>query len=815
MRIHNLEISNIRGIRHFQRDFQGKNAVILGTNGTGKSSILDAIDFLLSGDISRLHGEGTGGITLKRHGGHVDLIEQLDQCYVKATVELQNHPGRISIERSIIDPDRLTCSENARPVLEQIRRHATQGQHMLQRRQMLNFVHVAPSDRAARIEALLNLDAVSKTRKNLQSVSSELRKWKTASQNVLERSQSKVTTLLKVDSCEHELVLHATNQYRKDLGLPQISTLSVDALKEGIGRAVPSTITQPSPSLVLEYVTKIEELIDSANLDAFAQQETCLRQKLSAVHSDPRLSRSLEQIDLIRRGIDLIETDACPLCDEPWIQRNLEDHLKSKIETAQIAHNLFEEIESTAKSMNANVRELLTRIPSDKASLDCFTVEQSKILGEWHGQLEELSVTLQDSFNLYPVADMSVSQVANLFVDGPLRKTIFDIRDILVERAKADMTKDSRQETAREILTLLANNWEVLLENEETLRRAQISFERAAKLQSAFTDARDNVLASIYVELSGEFTRLYRKLHSSDENHFQSKLCQQGAALHLNVDFYGRGKHPPMAFHSEGHQDSMGLCLYLVLSERLSGDDLQLMILDDVVTSIDVEHRRELASLLADELPHRQVILTTHDSDWNQMLLLERFAEPPNIIRIDRWDIDVGMVHSDISPLWESIEDLLNNYQLVPAAAEIRNWAERFFKQVCHSFMAPVTYKVDCRYTLDDVLSPGLKRFEELLLKATKKARNSGNSDLVTELQAMENRRTHVYEAIAKEIWLINRTVHDNEGINPTSKEIRGAVQALRDFYELIHCRKCSRLMSVSSRRETLFCKCGQVNWKL
>ena len=53
MKILTLEINNIRGIRHFEHNFQGKNAVILGANGSGKSSILDAIDFLLTGEYLR------------------------------------------------------------------------------------------------------------------------------------------------------------------------------------------------------------------------------------------------------------------------------------------------------------------------------------------------------------------------------------------------------------------------------------------------------------------------------------------------------------------------------------------------------------------------------------------------------------------------------------------------------------------------------------------------------------------------------------------------------------------------------------------
>ena len=63
---------------------------------------------------------------------------------------------------------------------------------------------------------------------------------------------------------------------------------------------------------------------------------------------------------------------------------------------------------------------------------------------------------------------------------------------------------------------------------------------------------------------------LYRELHGIDEAEFEASLVSSGAGIEFQVGFHGRGKHPPHALHSEGHQDSMGICLYLALAERLT-----------------------------------------------------------------------------------------------------------------------------------------------------------------------------------------------------------------------------------------------------
>jgi len=52
MKLLELEIKNIRGIKSINITPQRENVVVFGPNGTGKSAIVDSIDFLLTGKIS-------------------------------------------------------------------------------------------------------------------------------------------------------------------------------------------------------------------------------------------------------------------------------------------------------------------------------------------------------------------------------------------------------------------------------------------------------------------------------------------------------------------------------------------------------------------------------------------------------------------------------------------------------------------------------------------------------------------------------------------------------------------------------------------
>jgi predicted ATP-binding protein involved in virulence len=93
-----LEIQNVRGIKDLKLAPGGKNIVVWGANGSGKSAVVDAIDFLLTGRITRLTGPGTGNITLGMHGAHIDCQDP-SSAYVRAVVKV----SQLKILRDVVN----------------------------------------------------------------------------------------------------------------------------------------------------------------------------------------------------------------------------------------------------------------------------------------------------------------------------------------------------------------------------------------------------------------------------------------------------------------------------------------------------------------------------------------------------------------------------------------------------------------------------------------------------------------------------------------------------------------------------------------
>ncbi len=84
----------------------------------------------------------------------------------------------------------------------------------------------------------------------------------------------------------------------------------------------------------------------------------------------------------------------------------------------------------------------------------------------------------------------------------------------------------------------------------------------------------EDELNALYDDVQEDFSTFYRAINEDDESKFTAKLTPSEGSLDLDVNFYERGLFPPAAYHSEGHQDGMGVCLYLALMKRLFGTQL-------------------------------------------------------------------------------------------------------------------------------------------------------------------------------------------------------------------------------------------------
>src|SRR3954451_25219241 len=92
--IETIRIQEFRGIRDLTLNLNGQNFAACGPNGTGKSGVVDAIEFALTGNISRLSGDGTRNLSIKAHGPHVDSRNRPGCAAVSLEVSIPSAGGK-------------------------------------------------------------------------------------------------------------------------------------------------------------------------------------------------------------------------------------------------------------------------------------------------------------------------------------------------------------------------------------------------------------------------------------------------------------------------------------------------------------------------------------------------------------------------------------------------------------------------------------------------------------------------------------------------------------------------------------------------
>jgi energy-coupling factor transporter ATP-binding protein EcfA2 len=815
MKLLELEIANVRGIRQVLLKPSGNNFVIWGPNGSGKSAVVDAIDFLLTGRISRLMGKGTGNINLNRHGPHVDC--RPEDATVRAIIQIPGRKESIEIKRCFAEPNTLVCDESVLPALVPILDLAKRGQHVLTRREILRYITSDGGTRAQDIQDLLSITEIENIRKNLVKVQNEFKKDLQAAQRNLESARGAVNATVGQMSFLPETVLIAINQNRAILGAHPITILSSTELKASIKLPAATTSNQSINVTLLEGdIANIKNALSDQNKTEVFQIDNALRSLIVDAKSKPELLTNLSRQELTALGMKLLDDgESCPLCDISWPPGKLREYLEKKTNQAKIATQYQTQASQLSTQLAERIASTISSVQKVIAAAQIAGFQAETVfLTQWQSNLKLLSDALSKVFDKYPLPAFDSNATQQLLAPPELLENLADT----YIKVKEKFPETTPEQTAWDTLTRLEENLKALEKSQTELANALIAYTRANTLVDEFERSRDSVLQKLYDEIRDRFVGLYKQLHGSDEESFQAQITPDGAALNLEVDFYGRGPHPPHALHSEGHQDSMGLCLYLALAERLTGGFIEITILDDVVMSVDADHRRELCRLISSAFPQRQFLITTHDKTWASQLRSENVVKSRGSIEFYNWNVNTGPQVNYEADCWEKIKGDLERNDISSAAARLRRASEQYFGLVCDSLHAPVTFKLSGRWELGDFMPSAVGQYRRLLVKAKEAAQSWNNKELLHGINEVDTIVGQIYARTNAEQWAVNANVHYNNWANFERKDFLPVVDAFQDLFALFTCSTCGKILDVPNvgmKSVAIKCDCGAVNWNL
>lgn len=805
--LNRLTVREFRGIRELTLDLNGKSFAVCGPNGTGKSGIVDAIEFVLTGSISRLVGEGRGDLSIAKHAPHVDSRDNPERAEVSAEVYIPSLDKTATITRSVKRAQSPTITPDSSDVADVFAVVGGHPEFVLSRREIIKYVLATPGKRAEEVSALLHLERVTTVRQALQKASNAAaRAAKTTAIQATE-AKARLMAALGIAVLSVDGALEAANTRRSVLGLQQLTELTeTTSLKDGAQSGTPGATPRVLKPQAQADIERLRDILVELGAPETAEILSSSRTALSELQKEPLVVDGVQRDKFIKAGLELLDGDTCPFCGTTWKLDELKAHVAAKVAQLEAVARRKGEVEKALEP----IVEIATRLIEALGTLQVVGSRLPKAL-----PLRALAVQKGAVASAKAALEEVVPVAAALSGIDALTGVAVGVADDLaaLETRVSELPELSAGDSALQWLAVAQERLEGYREAKCRERTDATQAKIAMQVFGTFSATADAELARIYSEVEKEFAALYAAINPDDEGEFQAKLTPSVSKLGFDVDFYGKGLFPPGAYHSEGHQDGMGLCLYLALMQYLQGENFRFAVLDDVLMSVDVGHRREVCKVLKERFPNTQFILTTHDRIW--MLHMKTAGVIGNCagVYFRSWDVERGPAVWEDKDVWGDIEAHLKSDDVHAAAGMLRRYLEYTAAEFCHALRAQVEFHGDAQYQLGELLPPAVGRMRQLLRAGKAAAQSWKQGAKLAEVTEREGRFTAAYTAAEGDRWQVNATIHFNNWDNLSRQDFTPVVAAMRALVAEFFCAQCGQILRVTPERgegEALRCGCGQ-----
>ena len=318
-RIKRLDITAFRGIPELPLELDGKSILIRGDNGTGKSSIVDAIEFFFCGRVSHL--EGVQGLSVQRYAPHVGFKQK------DVNICITFDPGNIELFRTFEkEPE---CPDPIKDYFYV----ASSGNFILKRAQILEFITSQPAERFRAISSILGIEELGNYELEIMRARDRLDAGSSSARARIKSIYQELSGLLDIKVERKEEALEGLNKQLKTLNLPIIesfdkiskhaeSILEKIKSEEGIRRAIHlEELTTITKTRIIEP-HKLIERFEGVNkgIEELSQEQNKKEKSIANL------------LDMGSRIIYSWELDNCPLCEQEINRKELLQRIQKRLE---------------------------------------------------------------------------------------------------------------------------------------------------------------------------------------------------------------------------------------------------------------------------------------------------------------------------------------------------------------------------------------------------------------------------------------------------------------------------------------------------
>ncbi|MCC9063645.1 hypothetical protein [Flavobacterium piscisymbiosum] len=806
IKIQNLKIKGIRGAKEtVELPLNGKSILLYGDNGTGKSSISDSIEWFYTDKVSHLSGSEIDLKDAIRNAtindiDNSEITISYNNTNLDCTKELANKRGKLASEL-------LNGTDEFKKYLND-----SENENLLLRYQYLtNFIDNTKGEKLKYLSDIIGFGEVTKKKEVLQKshnfVKSEIKAQNFDAQ-ISYQKQILIDKLGASISQEQQL-FDIINVKIKPLnsGIEIKSNNDIDILLDHIKKSVNNNL-----HLELKFLedTKNALLILKGEAEFINTEYEKYYTEFEIIANDVDAIMKTYLAELLNVGKTVLskkyhKENSCPLC--------LQDKDINELQK-EIQKRLTEIEESSKKKLSYDkAKQSVVSITNERIKRLEFILANTEINKEANKEIKEALTLLQNKISEYQKASViKVTSGDKLIKTEELK--LLDIDFIIQGKIGERILKIQefqKKDNATVLFSNISASKEAFLKIQNFNKQKNILEKQRKSLEiiyNEFVKKQKEGLENFINTFSDRINEFYQYMNPGEP--FQEiKIVTIGEDDELNgitIEYKYNGKwvSPPQKYFSESHLNCFGISFFLASVEAFNNVN-KFIVLDDVISSFDSNHRKRFAELIFEKFSEYQIILLTHEKEWFTNIVSPLARKKGWLTNEIKWNEVKGThIKEKPSDLKESILFQIAEGRIENIGNPMRKYLEHCLKEIALNLEAKLSFKFN---------DSNEHRMPYELLMAIRSAIKDSSKELKDEYPLLNR--------IESSALFGNALSHDNP-INASTGDIKSFWADIIELEKLFICQEitCRRpkvsLLNYDTVNHKIRCGCDatKYDWK-
>jgi len=599
IKIKSLCIKGFRGAKEgLLLDLNSKSALLFGDNGTGKSSITDAIEWFYKNSVNHLSSEEIdrkGGLTALRN----IFITDTEKCLMEINFNNDNLNSQKSIilKKSNLEVENSNNSETFKEYID----NSKNENLTLKYGDLTDFVLSTKKEKLDSLSKVIGFTKISEIRSVLKKAVNEIKRSLQARNydNEISGREGQIMTSLNERVVSDAQYINKINEIIKPLKLNFVLTKI-----ENINNLL-SLFKKSDDSVIIEKRAYYNDVISKMNdlqsrIDNLSVSYEKYYQLFQKIIQDIETLKKIALSNLWSEGLkvlkgSIIDKDECPLCFQPKSREELKKEIElrlAKLVSVKEQKNQLDDAKKSVQKILDEIKNIVVGIQSNK----CFNLAENKDIRNFVKCIEEYKSLVNQELGIDVLKGQIVKTKDEVMFD---RIKFSEISEFCQKRNEllASQIKGNKILEVQDKITLSRQAYfdiKKLKREKEIMEKQKKSMEIT---YNAFVQKQKEELDEFINSYSKEINDYYQYMHPGEKvENIEIKTTERSdelTGITIKFKFFDKNASPPQKYLSESHLNSLGISFFLT-SVKAFNKRNQFFILDDIISSFDLNTEKDL-----------------------------------------------------------------------------------------------------------------------------------------------------------------------------------------------------------------------------